>query len=101
MADNSKASRLHEMAMEIDGRADWWRYPTEDLVKGFLGEGPVFIVSDQPSIDPWEPSHPHRRAYYDVLASLKAGGFHLTDLYKRRGPAGELKRGIPADFAEH
>src|SRR6476660_6707840 len=87
--------------MEIDRRPGWWRYPSEDLVQGFLGEGPVFIISDQPSTDPWDQAHPHRRAFYDVLGSTEAGGFHLTDLYKRRGPAGQLKRGIPADFSQH
>ena len=45
--------------------------------------------------------HPHRRAYYDLLADEGVGEAHLTDLYKKRGQAGELKNGLPADFQEH
>jgi len=71
-------------------------------VEGFLGTGTIFIVGDQPSTAPGGPAHPHRRAFYDLLAEEGAGDSHLTDLYKSRGPAGELRKGTaPKDFDEH
>jgi hypothetical protein len=79
----------------------WWFFPEEQFVHGFLGTGKIFIVGDQPSNDPWEKSHPHRRAFYDLLAAENAGDCHLTDLYKRRGPAGQLRSHLPKDFDEH
>jgi hypothetical protein len=59
--------RLHEMAALIDSRSDWWRFPEEEIVKGFNGRGRLFIVGDQPSTSSWEFSHPNRRALYDLL----------------------------------
>jgi hypothetical protein len=85
----------------VDLHPDWWFFPAEPSVEGFLGTGKIFIVGDQPSTDSWGIAHPHRRAFYDLLAAETAGNCHLTDLYKRRGLAGELKKEIPKDFDEH
>jgi hypothetical protein len=93
--------QLLGLASIIDSHPDWWRFPTEGLVQGFLGDDPLFIVGDQPSTSSWNESHPNRRAFYDTLPRVGAARAHLTDLYKRRGRAGELGAEIPPDFEEH
>ena len=99
---NEKKKALLELKASISSHKDWWLFPAETTVQGFLGTGTIFIVGDQPSTDPWEFDHEHRRAFYDLLAAEGAGNCHLTDLYKRRGHAGELREnGIPKDFDEH
>lgn len=100
--DNSHASqRLREIARIIDSHDDWWRFPEEPPVRGFLGTDRLFFVGDRPSTSPWPPTHPNRRAFYGLLKKLDRPNAHITDLYKQRGPAGSLKFGVPADFAEH
>jgi uracil-DNA glycosylase len=99
-----KQSGLKQMAQEIDTNEAWWRFPTESKigVGGFMGDGQIFIVGEQPSFSDWDEDHEHRRALYDLLASLEAGSCHLTDLYKRRGSVGEFRNGpLPEDFDEH
>jgi hypothetical protein len=96
-----KKVALRDLAVQIGSRRNWWLYPAEPKVEGFLGAGHMFIVGDQPSTAEWEYEHPHRRAFYDLLATEGAGDSHLTDIYKRRGPSGELRNGLPQDFAEH
>ena len=98
---DEKKNALLELAERIRLHEDWWLFPAEPPVQGFLGTGNIFIVGHQPSTDPWEAAQPHRRAFYDLLATEGAGDCHLTDLYKRRGFAGELRKGIPEDFEEH
>ena len=93
--------KLRQLAEEAHAQKGWWLFPSEPLVKGFMGLGRFFVVGDQPSTDPWPVEHPHRRAYYDLLADEGVGDAHLTDLYKKRGQAGELKNGLPTDFQEH
>lgn len=92
---------LQELATIIDSKRDWWRFPEEGPVLGFMGDGPIFIVGDQPSTSPWPPSHPNRRAFYDLLPRVGVARAHLTDLYKRRGRSGELREGLPEDFGAH
>src|SRR5258706_5646151 len=92
---------LMEWQADIASRPGWWCYPCEEVVRGFMGTGKLFIVGDQPSTSSWSVDHPHRRAFYDLLAEVGAGNAHLTDLYKRRGSAGDLKRGLPSDFDDH
>lgn len=92
---------LNELAAIIDGHPEWWRFPPDGPVLGFLGTGQLFIVGDQPSTSPWEPSHPHRREFYGLLKGLQLGNAHLTDLYKKRGPGGALRNGLPDDFSAH
>jgi hypothetical protein len=89
------------MALVIDSHPDWWRFPTEKVVEGFLGTDPIFIVGDQPSTSQWGVNNRNRRGFYDLLPMLGAGNAHITDLYKRRGLSGALKNGIPEDFQEH
>jgi len=96
-----RARRLAELAAIIDSHHDWWRFPSEGPVRGFLGASQLFIVGDQPSTSPWESWHPNRRAFYDLLARLGVADAHLTDLYKKRGKAGTLRAGAPLDFAAH
>jgi len=98
----TKLSGLRVMADVIDTYPDdWWRFPTETSVLGFMGTGRMFIVGDQPSTSDWDYWHPNRRAFYDLLPIVDAGDAHLTDLYKRRGKAGSLRAGLPMDFREH
>jgi hypothetical protein len=97
----SSLGQLHEMAAWIDARPNWWRFPEEDRVKGFIGMGRLFIVGDQPSTSTWGPSNPNRRAFYDTLLSVGAADAHITDLYKQRGKSGSLKGQLPLDFSEH
>jgi hypothetical protein len=98
---DGRKKKLHDLAVKISLRRNWWHYPSEPQVEGFLGVGPIFIVGDQPSTAAWEYEHPHRRAFYDLLAAEGAGESHLTDIYKRRGPSGELRNGLPQDFEKH
>jgi hypothetical protein len=97
----NQAKRLAELAMIIDSHADWWRFPEEPPIRGFLGTDPLFIVGDQPSTSSWDSAHPNRRAFYGLLQRLRASNAHLTDLYKRRGRSGALKAGLPSDFGIH
>jgi len=105
MKSATPAFDTRESLLDIEAaHPDWWFFPEEPLVQGFHGTGKIFIVGDQPSTDAWGEDHSHRRAFYDLLAAEKAGDCHLTDLYKRRGLAGELKRALPrlpGDFNEH
>jgi hypothetical protein len=89
------------MASVIDSHSDWWRFPTEKIVEGFLGTDPIFIVGDQPSTSKWDVNNRNRRGFYDSLIKIGAANAHLTDLYKRRGSSGELSRRIPDDLQEH
>jgi len=90
---------LHEMAKRIDDTDDWWRFPSEPVVKGFMGTG-SFVVGDQPSTSEWDEWNPNRRAFYDLLAQIGLPNAHLTDLYKKRGRSGSLRAGLPGDFQE-
>jgi hypothetical protein len=99
--NRSKRAQLLTLAEIIDAHPDWWRFPTENFVKGFLGTAPLFIVGDQPSTSQWNASNPKRRALYDLLPKIDAANAHLTDLYKRRGLSGALKDGLPEDFQQH
>jgi hypothetical protein len=97
----SSLEALTSLAHQIDEHGDWWRFPTESIVQGFMGSDQLFIVGDQPSTSPWEYHNPNRRAFYDALASVGAQNAHVTDLYKKRGPSGALRSGLPSDFGEH
>lgn len=89
------------MALVIDSHPNWWRFPTEKIVEGFLGADPIFIVGDQPSTSQWNVNNRNRRGFYDTLAKIGVANAHLTDLYKRRGSSGELRTQIPDDLQEH
>jgi hypothetical protein len=101
VSNSSKRSQLLEMALVIDSHADWWRFPTEKVVEGFLGTDPIFIVGDQPSTSKWDINNRNRRGFYDTLIKIGVANAHITDLYKRRGMSGELRRKIPDDLQEH
>jgi hypothetical protein len=88
--ENFKQRALLELAREIDANHNWWRFPEEDPVRGFLGTSSIVIVGDQPSTSAWPKSHPNRRAFYDTLTKIGVSDAHLTDLYK--------KRGVPAPY---
>lgn len=98
---SERRARLEELAGVIDSHVDWWRFPEEGPIRGFLGTDPLFIVGDQPSTSPWDSSHPNRRAFYALLNRLAVPNAHVTDLYKRRGSSGALKKGLPDDFKAH
>ena len=101
MSENATRVALIELAKRIQLHEDWWIFPEENSVKGFMGMGPVFIVGDQPSTDPWPPEHPNRRVFYNTLQKAGLAGAHLTDLYKRRGLSSALEHGLPSDFSDH
>jgi hypothetical protein len=96
-----KAQQLAQLAAVIDSHSDWWRFPEEATVRGFLGTDRLFIVGDQPSTSPWDASHPNRRAFYGLLVAIGVPNAHLTDLYKKRGRSGTLRSGLPDDFDAH
>lgn len=98
---DSKKEQLRQLARKIDTNADWWRFPTQDPIQGFLGTAPIFIVGDQPSTSEWGISHPNRMVFYRHLQKVGAANAHLTDLYKKRGRSGALRQGLPEDFEEH
>jgi hypothetical protein len=66
-AENQKCKDLFKLAKEISANSDYWLFPAEKEVRGFLGAGSIVIVGDQPSKSPWDEFHPHRRIYYDTL----------------------------------
>ncbi len=68
MSENEKRQALLSLGEKIRSRENWWLYPAEPDVEGFLGTDPIFIVGDQPSTAAWEYEHPHRRAFYDCLS---------------------------------
>jgi hypothetical protein len=90
---------LRTMARQIEDADDWWRFPNEPIVQGFMGTGP-FVVGDQPSTSDWDESNRNRRVFYDLLAQVMPNA-HLTDIYKKRGRSGSLRAGLPQDFQEH
>jgi hypothetical protein len=49
MTEMDIEAHLAELARIIDNHSDWWRFPEEGPIRGFLGNGPLFIVGDQPS----------------------------------------------------
>ncbi|HWN96748.1 MAG TPA: hypothetical protein VNT99_17095, partial [Methylomirabilota bacterium] len=101
MNTSAKREALLVFAEEIQSHKDWWLFPAEGLVQGFMGTGPIFIVGDQPSKSEWPSEHPNRRAFYGLIGKLGVSNAHLTDLYKKRGKCGALKAGLPDDFHEH
>ena len=101
MSTSGSMDTLLELAGEIRSHKDWWLFPSEDVIQGFMGRGPIFIVGDQPSTDEWGPQHPNRRVFYDTLQKAGLPNAHLTDLYKKRGLSSELEQGLPDDFPEH
>lgn len=100
-AFDQKLAGLRELAREIGSHEDWWLFPTQEPIQGFMGTGQIFIVGDQPSTDEWGPKHPNRKIFYERLHKAGLQNAHLTDLYKRRDFAGALERLIPDDFLEH
>jgi len=93
-----KILKLTALTDEIDAHPEWWKFPKDGTIEGFMGTGPVFIVGDQPSRSEWPPSHPNRKAFYSALKRLGLENAHLTDLYKKRGQCSELRRALPSDF---
>jgi len=98
---NSKEKALLELAQQIDANQNWWRFPEELPIQGFLGTSSIVIVGDQPSTSSWPETHPNRRVFYDTLRKVKVADAHLTDLYKKRGRSSALREGLPKDFEEH
>jgi len=96
-----KITALRELEKTINSHSDWWLFPSQGSIQGFMGTRPIFIVGDQPSTDEWPPSHPHRRAFYDTLEKVGASNAHLTDLYKKRGLSRSLETRLPDDFCDH
>lgn len=100
--NSSKREQLIELEAVIRDRIrPCWLFPTEDVVQGFLGTGPIFIVGIRPSQSEWGPKHPRRRFFYDLLARIGAANAHLTDIYKRPGHSEETEVGLQEDFQEH
>jgi hypothetical protein len=97
----TKKDALRELARTICTHEDWWLFPPQGPIQGFMGTDPIFIVGDQPSRSEWPPSHPNRRAFYGHLQLVGVPNAHLTDIYKRRGKSGALRAGLPDDFHDH
>lgn len=101
-SEHTKRKALIELAREIDANPNWWRFPEEPPIKGFLGASSIVLVGDQPSTSPWLKSHPSRRTFYDTLNRIEASDAHLTDLYKKRGRSSALRNApLPNDFNDH
>ena len=96
-----KRAALLELANEIDAHPNWWRFPEQQPIRGFLGASSIVILGDQPSTSSWPELHPSRIAFYGTLQKVGASDAHLTDLYKKRGRSSELRNGLPDDFAKH
>jgi hypothetical protein len=98
---SEKKAALRELAEKIRSHHDWWLFPAQDPIQGFMGTNPIFIVGDQPSNSDWPPDHPNRKAFYGHLQKVGVPNAHLTDLYKKRGKCSALRAGLPNDFPEH
>ncbi len=96
-----KKDALRQLSERIHAHEDWWLFPEQDAIQGFMGTDPIFIVGDQPSKSEWPPGHPNRRAFYGHLQKIGVPNAHLTDLYKKRGECSALRAGLPDDFADH
>ncbi len=96
-----KEQALFELKREIQTHKEWWIFPEEFPIRGFMGTGPVFIVGDQPSQSNWSSDHPNRAAFYGTLKRIGVSNAHLTDIYKKRGKPSGLRKLIPNDFEEH
>jgi len=97
-----KADLLKEIALEIGSHEDWWLFPTQEPIQGFMGTDALFIVGDQPSTAEWGPGHPSRIMFYQTLQNVGLHNAHLTDLYKKRGFSSSLDPALlPDDFLEH
>ncbi len=101
MTTNAKKDALLELSEEIRSSKDWWLFPTQHPIQGFMGTDSIFIVGDQPSTDEWPPEHPNRKVFYETLQKIGLQNAHLTDLYKKRGLSSGLERGLPDDFPNH
>ena len=62
-----KKDALRELVERIQSHKNWWLFPAQDAVQGFMGTDPIFIVGDQPSKSDWPPEHPNRKAFYGLL----------------------------------
>ena len=100
---NRREFALHKLKGEICSHTDFWVFPGQDSIKGFMGTDPIFIVGDQPSTDEWPPEHPHRKVFYETLQKVGLANAHLTDLYKKRGLSNALakEKELPRDFGKH
>lgn len=58
----NKLDKLTKLAEHIDAQTDWWRFPSEEHVQGFMGTDTVFFVGDQPSTSEWGQTSPIWRA---------------------------------------
>ena len=97
-----RADLLKEIAVEIGSHEDWWLFPTQEPIQGFMGTDPIFIVGDQPSTAEWGPGHPSRKIFYQTLQSAGLHNAHLTDIYKKRGYSSSLNPALLSDdFPEH
>jgi hypothetical protein len=101
MNNDPKKDALLELAQKIRSHGDWWIFPAQDSIQGFMGTDSIFIVGDQPSTDEWPPEHPNRKVFYETLHKVGLQNAHLTDLYKKRGLSSGLERGLPDDFPNH
>jgi len=98
---NKNKFALQKLKGKILLHKNFWIFPDQGLIKGFMGTAPIFIVGDQPSTDEWPPEHPHRKVFYETLQKVGLANAHLTDLYKKRGYSNSLKNGLPVDFEKH
>jgi len=57
MNADEKSEALFDLAKIIQSQKDWWLFPKEDPIQGFMGIDPIFIVGDQPSTDEWPAEH--------------------------------------------
>ena len=96
-----KKKALLELAETIRSNENWWLFPSQDPIQGFMGTDSIFIVGDQPSKDKWGPEHPNRKIFYETLQKIALPNVHLTDLYKKRGDCSALKWKLPEDFSDH
>ena len=102
LINSSKREQLLELEAVIRDRIrPCWLFPTEDVVQGFLGTGPICIVGIRPSTNRWDINNPVRRGFYDLLARIGAANAHLTDIYKRPGHSEETEVESEKDFQEH
>jgi len=100
-AYDQRFALLRELANEIASHKDWWLFPPQEPIQGFMGTDQIFIVGDQPSTAEWGPADPRRKIFYGTLQSVGLHNAHLTDLYKKRGYSSSLQQGLPADFLDH
>src|ERR1035438_7473003 len=84
-----RALLLQKLKEKIESAVDDpWFFPSRGTVKGFMGTGPIVIVSRRPSQGTFADEGANG-LFYEILAKFGLEDSHLTNFVKSRGSKGE------------